>query len=204
MSIESYLAYCLACAALIVVPGPTVTVIIANSLRHGVRAGLLNVAGTQAGLVVWLSIAVFGLASAIAIMGFWFDVLKYAGAAYLVWLGLKLLMSKGELMSPERVVPPPVGGFFLQGFVVILSNPKMLLLFGALIPQFITPGADFVRQLIFLGLTFMVLATILDGAYAVAAGRLGGWLSKSRVRAVEIASGSFLIAGGIWLALKAR
>ena len=204
MSIESYLAYCLACAALIVVPGPTVTVIIANSLRHGVRAGLLNVAGTQAGLVVWLSIAVFGLASAIAIMGFWFDVLKYAGAAYLVWLGLKLLMSKGELMSPERVAPPPAGGFFLQGFVVILSNPKMLLLFGALIPQFITPGADFVRQLIFLGLTFMVLATILDGAYAVAAGRLGGWLSKSRVRAVEIASGSFLIAGGIWLALKAR
>ena len=204
MSIQSYLAYCLASAAIIIVPGPTVTVIIANSLRYGSRAGLLNVAGTQAGLVVWLAVAVFGLASAIAVMGLWFDALKLVGAAYLIWLGIKLLGSKGELMSPERAVAPPSGGFFFQGFVVILSNPKILLVFGALIPNFIAPGEDFVRQLIYLGLTFMGIATIFDGAYAVAAGRLGGWLSKSRVRGVEIASGLFLIAGGIWLALKAR
>jgi threonine/homoserine/homoserine lactone efflux protein len=204
MSLESYIAYCLACIAIIIVPGPTVTVIIANSLRYGARAGLINVAGTQAGLLVWLSVAVFGLASAIAIMGIWFDVLKLVGAAYLIWLGVRLLRSKGQLLSAEGNAPPPRGGFFLQGFVVILSNPKVLLVFGALIPQFISRDADFVRQLIFLGATFMVLATVFDGLYAVAAGRLGSWMSRSRVRAVEIASGLFLVAGGVWLALKAR
>jgi threonine/homoserine/homoserine lactone efflux protein len=204
MTIESYLAFCLAATAIIIVPGPTVTVIIANSLRHGAKAGLLNVAGTQAGLVLWMTIAVLGLASAIAFMGFWFDLLKLVGAAYLIWLGIKLLRSKGQLMSPDTVAPPPKGGFFLQGFMVILSNPKVLLVFGALIPQFISKDGDFLRQLILLGLTFMVLATIFDGLYAVMAGRLGRLLSRSRVRAVEVLSGLFLMAGGIWLALKAR
>jgi homoserine/homoserine lactone efflux protein len=88
--------------------------------------------------------------------------------------------------------------------VVILSNPKVLLVFGALIPQFIDPSHDFVHQLIFLGATFMVIATIFDGLYAFAAGRAGGWLSKRRVRFVEIGSGLSLIGGGLWLALRGR
>jgi threonine/homoserine/homoserine lactone efflux protein len=204
MTAGAYLAYCLACIAIIIVPGPTVTIIIANSLRYGMRAGLLNVAGTQAGLVVWMLVAVLGLASVIAFLGFWFDVLKLAGAAYLVWLGYNLLHTHGAFMVSEQTAPPPGGGFFLQGFWVILSNPKVLLVFGALIPQFVAPGADFTRQLVLLGLTFMALATVFDGLYAVAAGRFGAWLSQSRVRLVEIASGLFLIGGGVWLAWTAR
>jgi threonine/homoserine/homoserine lactone efflux protein len=204
MPIGSYLAYCLACIAIIIVPGPTVTVIIANSLRYGAKAGLLNVAGTQAGLIIWMGVAVFGLASAISLMGLWFDALKLAGAAYLIWLGIKLLRSTGKLMSVDQVTSPPKGGFFFQGLLVILSNPKVLLVFGALIPQFIAPEQDFVRQLVFLGVTFMVLATFFDSLYALAAGRAGALLANSRVRAVEIVSGLFLIAGGIWLAFKAR
>lgn len=203
-NINSYLTYCLACVAIVIVPGPTVTVIIANSLRYGARAGLLNVAGTQAGLVIWMVVAVLGLASAITFMGFWFDILKLIGAAYLIWIGFKLLRSKGQLMSTDRVAPPPRGGFFVQGFIVILSNPKVLLVFGALIPQFIAPEGDFIRQLIVLGFTFMVIATLFDSIYAIAAGKLGKWLSQSRVRAVETISGLCLIAGGFWLALKAR
>ena len=202
MSPELYLAYLLACIVIIIVPGPTVTVVIANSLRYGSRAGLLNVAGTQMGLLVWMAVAVLGLASAIQFMGWWFDVLRLAGAAYLVYLGIKLLRSKGELL--REVKARPKGGFFLQGFVVILSNPKVLLVFGALIPQFIDPAQDYVHQLIFLGVTFMVIATIFDGLYAVAAGRAGGWLSKRRVRIVEMVSGASLIGGGVWLALRGR
>jgi threonine/homoserine/homoserine lactone efflux protein len=202
MSIEAYLAFCLAAFVIIIVPGPTVTVVIANSLRYGTRAGLLNVAGTQAGLLVWMTIAVLGLASAIQFMGLWFDVLRLAGAAYLVYLGIKLLRARGELLTEVKAAPK--GGFFLQGFVVILSNPKVLLVFGALIPQFIDPKQDFVHQLIFLGATFMVIATIFDGLYAFAAGRAGGWLSKRRVRFVEIGSGLSLIGGGVWLALRGR
>ena len=111
MSIEAYLAFCFACFVIIIVPGPTVTVVIANSLRYGTRAGLLNVAGTQAGLLVWMTVAVLGLASAIQFMGWWFDVLRVAGAAYLVYLGIKLLRSKGELLT--EVKARPKGGFFL-------------------------------------------------------------------------------------------
>src|SRR6476620_6386129 len=117
MSIEAYIAFCLAAFVIIIVPGPTVTVVIANSLRYGTRAGLLNVAGTQAGLLAWLTVAVLGLASAIQFMGGWFDMLRLAGAAYLVYLGIRLLMSKGELLIEPKAAPK--GGFFLQGFVVI-------------------------------------------------------------------------------------
>ncbi|CAN5177080.1 LysE family translocator [soil metagenome] len=202
MTIELYLAYCLACTLIIIVPGPTVTVIIANSLRFGSRAGFLNVAGTQAGLVVWMAVAIFGLASAVKLMGVWFDVLRLAGAAYLVWLGIKLLRARGELLAATATEPR--AGFFLQGFMVILSNPKVLLVFGALIPQFIDPEQDALRQILFLGVTFMVIATIFDGLYAMAAGRAGSWLSKSRIKVIERVSGLCLIGGGVWLALRGR
>jgi len=202
MTLEAYIAFCLAAIAIVIVPGPTVTIVIANSLKYGSRAGMLNVAGTQAGLVVWMAVAILGLASAITLMGVWFDVVRIAGALYLIWLGIKLLRSKGELLSAAAT--PPRGGFFLQGFMVILSNPKVLLVFGALIPQFISPNGDYLNQLILLGLSFMVIATVFDSAYAFAAGNAGSWLSHSRVRFVEVSSGLCLIGGGIWLALRGR
>ena len=115
MTLETWFAFCAAATALAIVPGPTVTVIIANSLRFGPRAGLLNVAGTQAGVAIWLVIATLGLGAAVEMMGVWFDAVRYAGAAYLVWLGVKLLISKGDLaMATERARPR--GSFFLQGF----------------------------------------------------------------------------------------
>ena len=200
MDPNAFLVYCLAAVAIIIVPGPTVTMIVANSLRHGWRAGILNVAGTQAGLLIWLAIAVLGLAAAIKGMGVWFDVVRVAGAAYLVWLGISLWRSGGELRTAERARPK--GSFFLQGLWVILSNPKMLLVFGALIPQFIAPERDFMSQLIFLVVVFMVLAAIFDGSYAVLAGSAGAWLSRARIRLVERLSGSCLIAGGLWLAFR--
>jgi threonine/homoserine/homoserine lactone efflux protein len=200
MELNAFLAYCLAAVAIIIVPGPTVTMIVANSLRHGSRAGMLNVAGTQAGLLIWLAVAVFGLAAMIKAMGVWFDVVRIAGAAYLVWLGIALWRSGGQLRSAERARPK--GSFFLQGLWVILSNPKMLLVFGALIPQFISPEHDFMSQLIFLVVVFMILAAIFDGTYAVLAGSAGAWLSRARIRLVERLSGTCLIAGGLWLAFR--
>ncbi|MFZ5673701.1 MAG: LysE family translocator [Pseudomonadota bacterium] len=202
MTLEAYIAFCIAAIAIVVVPGPTVTIVIANSLKHGARAGLLNVAGTQAGLVLWMAVAIAGLASAITYMGVWFDVLRIAGAAYLIWLGIKLVRSKGQLAAAAATAPR--GGFFFQGFVVILSNPKVLLVFGALIPQFISKNGDYMNQLILLGLSFMVIATVFDSLYAFAAGNAGSWLSQKRVRFVEVSSGLCLIGGGVWLALRGR
>lgn len=197
MTLEIYLAYVLACIVITIVPGPTVTVIVANSLTHGTRAGLLNVIGTQIGLAVMLSTLLVGLSAIIATMGVWFDWLRFLGAAYLIWLGWKLIRSTGELQR----TPPPRGGFVMQGLLVILSNPKGLLWFGAFIPQFIDPKGDYVGQIVLLGLTAMATALVSDGAYAVLVGRAGSALSKRRVRLVNRVGGGFLIGGGIWLAL---
>jgi threonine/homoserine/homoserine lactone efflux protein len=203
MSIELYAAYLVACLVIIIVPGPTVTLIIANSLRHGTRAGLLNVIGTQVGLAVMIGVVGIGLTSLIESMGHWFDWLRLAGAAYLIWLGWKMIRSTGAAAAaaPAR---PPRGGFLLQGVLVALSNPKTLLFFGAFFPQFIDPMRDQGPQILIMGLTAMLFAAISDSFYALASGRAGRALSAKRVRLLSRTSGAFLIGGGVWLAFSRR
>jgi homoserine/homoserine lactone efflux protein len=200
MPIHLYLTFLAACVVIVIVPGPTVTLIIANSLRHGTRAGLLNIAGTQLGFVCMIAIVLAGLASLIDTMGVWFDYVRLAGAAYLVWLGIKLLRSSGAITAMQNA-PKPRIGFFAQGFLVAMSNPKALLLFGALFPQFIDPAGDYVAQVLLLGLTAMAIALVFDSTYAILTGRAGAWLSQRRVRLLSRASGLCLIGGGAWLAL---
>jgi len=200
MTLEIYLAYILACALIAVVPGPTVTVIVANSLAHGTRAGLLNVAGTQLGLGVMMAILIVGLSSVIAAMSWLFDWLRIAGALYLIYIGWKLLRAPDALGDPSKATKPR-GGFFLQGFLVMMSNPKALFWFGAFIPQFIDPKGNYVAQIALLGISAMAVALVSDGAYAVLTGRAGSFLSKTRIRLVSRLSGLFLIGGGVWLAL---
>jgi homoserine/homoserine lactone efflux protein len=200
VTFEIYIAYIVACFVIALVPGPTVTVIVANSLAHGSRAGLLNVAGTQLGLALMMAILVVGLSSVIAAMGWLFDWLRWAGAAYLVWLGWKLLRAP-EAMVDIQKSSVPKGGFLLQGFLVLMANPKALLWFGAFIPQFIDPTGNYVGQIVVLGVTAMAVALVSDGAYAVVTGRASAMLSRKRVRLVSRLSGGFLIGGGIWLAL---
>jgi homoserine/homoserine lactone efflux protein len=200
MSVELYLAYVIACAVVAVVPGPTVALVVANSMTHGTRAGLLNVAGTQLALALMIGVLVVGLASIMAAMSWWFDWLRLAGAAYLVWLGWRLLRASGRLDAPGRM-PAPRGGFFLQGFLVMLSNPKVLLFFGAFIPQFVDPRGDQAWQVALLGVTAMLVAMISDGAYAVLTGRAGALLARRHVRLLSRTSGVCLIGGGLWLAL---
>ena len=141
MSPELYAAYLLACLVVVLVPGPTVTLIIANSIRHGTRAGLLSMLGTQVGLALMIGVVGIGLTSLIEGMGHGFDWLRIAGAAYLVWLGWKTIRSSGE-DGPTAAPKPPRGGFLIQGVLVALSNPKTLLFFGAFFPQFIDPARD--------------------------------------------------------------
>lgn len=200
MSLQVYLAYVSACVALAILPGPIVTLVIANGLRYGARAALTNIAGAQLGLVIIIGIIAVGLTTLMATMGYWFEWVRFAGAAYLVWLGIKVFRSSGEMSSTEAP-PPPRGGFFLQGFLVLLSNPKVLVFFGAFIPQFVDMQQDHLPQVIVLGATFTVIAALTDGTYALLAGRAGKLLSARRVRLVSRISGGFMIGGGIWLAL---
>jgi len=200
MSLQVYLAYVAACVALAILPGPIVTLVIANGLRYGTRAALTNIAGAQLGLVIIIGIIAVGLTTLMATMGYWFEWVRFAGAAYLVWLGIKVFRSSGEMSSTEAP-PPPRGGFFLQGFLVLLSNPKVLVFFGAFIPQFVDMQQDHLPQVVLLGATFTVIAALTDGTYALLAGRAGKLLSAQRVRLVSRISGGFMIGGGIWLAL---
>lgn len=203
MSLPVLAAFALACFVIVIVPGPTVTVIIANSLRDGTRAGLLNVAGTQAGLVPMILIVALGLDTVVAAMAEWFFWIKLAGAAYLVWLGIRLLRSNGDIGDPSRVRRPRTG-YFLQGVLVIWANPKALLFFGAFLPQFVDPAGDPFWQSIAYGGVFMVVATVFDSLYAFAAGSAGGLLTRHRVRLVERVSGVMLIGGGLWMAALRR
>jgi threonine/homoserine/homoserine lactone efflux protein len=123
------------------------------------------------------------------------------GAACLVWLGIRLIREPVEGVGSDAPPPPPRGGFFLQGLLVSLSNPKLLVFFGAFIPQFVDMSRNHVSQVALLGVTFMVIAGITDGLYALLAGRARSFFSARRTRLLSRASGGFMIGGGIWLAL---
>lgn len=202
MSLELYAAYLVACLIVVLVPGPTVTLILANSIRHGTRAGLLNVLGTQVGLALMIGVVGLGLTSLMEAAGHWFDWLRLAGAAYLIWLGWKMIRSSGE--DSGETPAPPRGGFLTQGVLVALSNPKTLIFFGAFFPQFIDPARDHGLQILIMGLTAMLVAAVSDSVYALAAGRAGKALSARRVRLLSRVSGGFLIGGGLWLAFSRR
>jgi homoserine/homoserine lactone efflux protein len=199
MSLELYAAYLVACLIIIIVPGPTVTLIIANSMRHGTRAGLANVAGGQFGIALMIAVVGIGLTSLIEGMGHWFEWLRFMGAAYLIWIGIQLFRSKGKL-DPNGVPVAPRGGFALQGFLVAVSNPKTLIFFGAFFPQFIDPAGNHALQIAVMGATALVFAAVSDSTYALLAGRAGRMLSVHRVKLLNRISGSFLVGGGLWLA----
>jgi threonine/homoserine/homoserine lactone efflux protein len=201
MSLQLYLAFVATCIALALLPGPIVTLLIANGLRHGTRAALVNIAGVQMGLAIVIGIVAIGLTTLMATLGYWFDWVRLAGAAYLVWLGIRLIREPVEGVGSDAPPPPPRGGFFLQGLLVSLSNPKLLVFFGAFIPQFVDMSRDHVSQVALLGVTFMVIAGITDGLYALLAGRARLFFSARRTRLLSRASGGFMIGGGIWLAL---
>ena len=201
MALHTYLAYLLATVVIVMVPGPTVTLVVASGMRHGARAALLNVAGTLAGVALVFAVVGIGLASALAALGNWFDYIRFVGAAYLVWIGLQMLVSHGK--ATEDAAPPtPRMGFFAQGLLVAISNPKTLFFFGAFIPQFIDPTGSYPLQIALMGATAMFFGAISDSTYALAAARAGRALSAKRFRLLTRIGGGFLVGGGLWLAFS--
>ena len=193
-----------ACFILAVVPGPTVTVIIANALSRGTGAGFAIVAGTQAGVLLMTLIVALGMQALVAFMGAAFDWIKLIGAAYLIWLGYKMLRSDGDLGNVRAERGKSSGRIALEGFFVILSNPKLLIFLGAFLPQFVDVTQPTFPQVMVLGLVFMFVAGATDAVYALVAGRARGLLNAARVRVVSRLSGVILMAGGVWLALQKR
>ncbi len=203
LELSQILTFALASFLIVVAPGPVVTIVIANSLRHGVAAGLATIGGAQIAIAIMIGLIALGLDAVAASFGEIFEWIRILGAAYLVWLGIKLIRS-GLRAEPPENAEVRSRGFFAQGFLASISNPKTLLFFGAFLPQFVDPAAgDPAAQTALLGVLFIAIATLSDGAYALAADRAGGWLRRRR-RAVELGSGAFMVAGGLWMALRGR
>jgi threonine/homoserine/homoserine lactone efflux protein len=203
-SLTTLIPYLGACFLLAIVPGPTVTVILANSLKGGTLAGIAIIAGTQLGLVTMIAVVALGLEAVMGFMAFAFDWIKLAGAAYLVWLGFNMLRSSGELGVASAAPAKSYRRLVLDGFLVIWSNPKALIFLGAFLPQFVTDEAATFWQVMLLGLFFMLIAGSTDAAYALLGGRARSLLSAARIRVVSRISGAILMAGGVWLALQKR
>ncbi|MBS0520462.1 MAG: LysE family translocator, partial [Proteobacteria bacterium] len=172
MSIELYLAFVLATVVLILVPGPNVALIVANSMAHGTRFGLVTVAGTSSAIVLQLALVVAGATAMLDLLAAAFDWLRWLGVAYLVWLGVRAWRAPvGDL---SRIVPQERAArtIYARGLLVGITNPKTLLFYSAFLPQFVEPGGDVVHQLLLLAATFVVLAVVLDGLWAIMASRL--------------------------------
>lgn len=162
-------AFVAASLLLALTPGPGVLFIVTRSLVQGRRAGLASVAGVALGNLGNALVAAFGLAALFAVSALAFTVVKVAGAAYLVWLGLQMLRSGADEANSLGQQISPLGHIFRDGFVVALLNPKTTLFFAAFLPQFIDPAAPAVQGSL-LGTLFVIIAAITDSLYALAAG----------------------------------
>jgi threonine/homoserine/homoserine lactone efflux protein len=194
-----------AALALLLVPGPAVLYIVARSVAQGRLAGFVSDLGIHSATLVHVAAAALGLSAVLASSAVAFGAVKYAGAAYLIWLGLRKLLGRAEGAGAAGA-GPPLGAWrlFRDGFVVNLLNPKTALFFLAFLPQFVEVGRGRVAmQIAVLGLLFTGLGLLTDGCYALLAGSAGNWLKGSRAfRGCErIVSGLVFIGLGLSAAL---
>ena len=193
----------LAALALLVIPGPAVLYIVFQSAEQGRRVGLASVAGVHLGTLVHVAAASAGLSALIVASSLAFSVVKYAGAAYLVYLGIRKLLQRDPETQVERK-REPLRRAFVRGMIVNALNPKTALFFLAFLPQFIAPDRGGVwSQALVLGFVFVGLGLITDSLYALAAGTVGGLLRRRR-NTVRYGSGLVFIALGATAALAKR
>jgi threonine/homoserine/homoserine lactone efflux protein len=205
-SVPSLLLFAAASIALLVVPGPAVLYIVTRSVSQGRGAGLVSVLGVHAGSIVHVAAAALGLSALLASSATAFAVVKYLGAAYLVWVGVQKLRRRDA--GPAGEVPAvSKARLFTQGAVINVLNPKTAIFFLAFLPQFVNPAHGPVAiQIIVLGACFIVLGVLSDGGYALLAGALAGRIrhtARGR-RRIDRASGVVYLGLGAGAALASR
>ena len=190
-----------AALVLLLVPGPAVLYIVARSVEQGRRAGFVSDLGIHSATLVHVAAAALGLSALLASSALAFSIVKYAGAAYLVWLGLKKIFGRAEALELGAALQRTrYARLFRDGFIVNLFNPKTALFFLAFLPQFVDVDRGHVAmQVAFLGLLFAALGFVTDGCYALAAGTAGDWLKRSRayLRFERYVSGVLFIGLGL-------
>jgi threonine/homoserine/homoserine lactone efflux protein len=179
MNPENWAAFALASLALLLIPGPTILLVIGQSLGAGRRNALPLVAGVAAGDLTAMTLSLAGLGAVLAASALLFTILKWAGAAYLVWLGVRLWRAP---VGTAAAAPLPPLRAMRQAYVVTALNPKSIAFFVAFVPQFIDPRSAFLPQATLLVTTFVVLAALNAAGYALLAGRLSGAVTRPLVR----------------------
>ncbi len=202
MTLEAYLLYLATVAVFFATPpGPSQLLMISNSLRHGVRASLATAAGDLSANSLQMTAAAFGLAAAVAASQEALSVIKWAGVAYLVWVGVRTLRARPADPSAAANRPAGRGRLFRQGFLTSAANPKAVVFFAALFPQFIDPTRPIWPQLLILGTTYLVVDGVLLVVWGSLSVRLLGGLRRSG-RLINRLSGSLMIGAAGLLALK--
>ncbi len=198
-------------AVLIAVPGPSVLFVVSRGVALGRRAAVSTAVGNELGLLVQVAAVVLGLGELLERSQLAFTLVKCAGALYLVYLGVRTWQSRGSLIPEDGADARPAaartGRILREGFVVGVSNPKGVLIFGAVLPQFVDTAAGNVRmQLLLLGLLCVLVALLSDTVWGVLAGTARGWLAGSprRLSALGGASGLTMIGLGAHLAVSDR
>jgi threonine/homoserine/homoserine lactone efflux protein len=205
MSFATWLLYVAAVVVLTVTPGPSVLMCISTSVNLGARKALIASLGSTSAIVIIMALSALGLGAALTASESLFTVLKWLGAAYLAYLGITSLFSSATNIAVSGSVDASTKGrLFAQGFLVGASNPKALLFFGALFPQFITPGAPQLPQFLVLGGTFVFFELLWLTAYALSASRAKRWLQQPhRARLFNRSAGLvFLVAAGLLASSK--
>jgi threonine/homoserine/homoserine lactone efflux protein len=200
-------AFFVASLILAVTPGPGVLYIVARSMAQGRSSGLASVAGVAFGNFGNAIAASFGLAALFAVSALAFTIVKYAGAAYLIYLGIQALRAPARASAGERTIAKlDLRRIFRDGFIVALLNPKTTIFFAAFLPQFIDPRGSVAAQSILLGAIFVVIAAITDSIYALAASRIAPVLSRAKHASAigRYASGFTYIGMGLLAAFSSQ
>jgi len=206
---DSFVAFAAVSFALIIVPGPSVMFVVSRAIAHGRRAALFTVAGNALGVYLQLLLVAVGLGVIVERSAVVFSVLKLAGAAYLVWLGVSAIRHRASLAKQEVAVSAAQlpRSSFLDGLIVGVANPKAIVFFMAILPQFVDPqGAPAALQMMMLGLVFVAVALLSDGMWGIAAGTARQWFSNSpkRLERMSSAGGVVMIGLGVRLAFTGR
>ncbi|MEA2125447.1 MAG: hypothetical protein QOI80_2229 [Solirubrobacteraceae bacterium] len=193
--LSTLLLFALASFVLVALPGPGVLYVVGRSADQGRRAGIASMLGIEAAELMYVGAAALGLSALLASSATAFDSVRYAGAAYLVYLGIRRwLAGEGEQAA---AAPASVRRIFAEGFVVQLLNPKVAIFFVAYFPQFLDPGAAVVPQVLLLGALYVAIAAASDLVYVVLAARLANRLHRSRRARRALARGSALTYIGL-------
>jgi threonine/homoserine/homoserine lactone efflux protein len=199
--------FLLAALVLLLTPGPAVLYIVARSIDQGRGAGLVSVLGIETGNFVHVLAATLGLSAILLSSPLAFAIVKYLGAAYLVYLGVRRLLSRKAVQEVSATPPQSLRRIYSQGVAVAVLNPKTALFFFAFLPQFVDPAlGSLPRQLFGLGCLFVLMALVTDSLYAILAGTAGKWLKGSRAfrLAERYLVGAVYIGLGVMAALSGK